>query len=129
MRNPHVFHAALAGGAPAAALVALLAVAALSGCSSTGTLTPAAQTAITTACAQDAILQPKAVAAAGVVAGLAPVAGAPGVVAGTAVGVATGIDEAVIHPAIQDMCQKALTDITASAANPPVPVVVPVAAP
>lgn len=88
-------------------LLAVLAVVALDGCSSS--LTPQAQTALTTVCAEDAIIQPQAVAVAGVVSSVAPLAGAPGAAAAATIAGATGVDEAVIHPAVQDLCQKALT--------------------
>jgi len=95
-------------------IFALLSVSAMSACTSTGTLTPAAQSVITVLCNVDSVGQPVAVTVAPELAPeLTPV---------------TAIDAALVHPAVVSACKAvngAPASVTVAPATPPAPMVAP----
>jgi hypothetical protein len=87
---------------------------ALVGCASDGSMTPQAQQTATAVCAKDAALQPLAVADVPAISALAAAYGAE---VPAAIGTTTVLDQAVVHPFVQQLCAQ-----VPAAAAPVVPV-------
>lgn len=87
----------------------VFAVALLAGCTSTGQPSAQTQAAIAKLCAQDAALQPVAVAdlqTVQLMSSLAGVAVPPAAVVSNDVGQAVSLDQSLVHPLVVQMCAK-----------------------